>query len=121
MSCRKEGEVMSNFKYFRLKKHLSQADLAKELGITTQAMSNYERGTRTADYDTLKKLAQILDTTIDDLLSDEVPAEPVNIEDISKLSFDEIASSFVTLTEDFSDDEKKLISDMVKLISQKKE
>lgn len=59
---------MTRMKELRTKKGLSQQAVASYLGITQQAYANYERLAREADYETLKKLSDIFDCSIDYLL-----------------------------------------------------
>ena len=42
----------------------SQAQLAEDINITKQAVSNYEKGLRTPDFETLDNLAEALHTTL---------------------------------------------------------
>ena len=82
---------MDRLKELRLTAGKSQAEIAAKLGITQQAYANYERGARQADYDTLKKLSNIFNTSIDFLLG-------ANEHSISESNF--IALSFVTIQKD---------------------
>jgi len=66
---------MSNFKYFRNKTGMSQKEVGDYLGITGQAYSNYENGKREADYETLLKLSELFNTSIENLLMDDEPDE----------------------------------------------
>lgn len=66
---------MSNFKYYRAKTGMSQKEVGDYLGITSQAYSNYENGKREADYETLLKLSELFNTSIENLLIDEEPSE----------------------------------------------
>ena len=59
---------MNKLKELRLEKGVSQQIVADYLGITRQSYSNYELGNREADYETLGKLANYFDTTIDYLI-----------------------------------------------------
>lgn len=61
--------------YFKLKElrklaRLSQQEVASFLGITSQAYGHYERGDRTPDPQTLKKLAEYFGVTVDYMLGD---------------------------------------------------
>ena len=47
-------------KEIREKKKLTQNELAKKTGITTQAISNYENYTRNPTYEVLNKLVKAL-------------------------------------------------------------
>ena len=60
---------MNDWKSLRKTNNLSQAEVAKKLGITQQAYANYERGVRQADYETLSKLSAIFDVSIDYLIT----------------------------------------------------
>ena len=59
---------MMNLKQLREAKGVSQATVARELNISRQTYNNYELGKREADYETLLKLAEYFDTTVDRLL-----------------------------------------------------
>jgi len=49
-----------NLKYFRLKNNMNMRELAKQVGVTNMAISNYEKGIRTPDMLTIHKLAAAL-------------------------------------------------------------
>lgn len=51
---------------------LTQAQIAKALGIAANTYSQYESGKRQPDYETLIKIAEILKTSVGHLLSTEV-------------------------------------------------
>ncbi len=59
---------MKHLKELRAAKKMSQQDVANYLGITRQAYSNYENGNRDPDNETLLKLAEFFDVTVDTLL-----------------------------------------------------
>lgn len=61
---------MTNLRKIREEKGVSQAAVAKELGISRQAYNNYELGKREADYETLLKLAEYFETTVEALIKD---------------------------------------------------
>ena len=52
----------------REKLNISQAQLAKMLGLTQEAISRYELGTREPSIDVIKKLCVLFDCTSDELL-----------------------------------------------------
>lgn len=73
---------MNNMAYFRNTKKLSQQTVADYLGISRQAYCNYETGKREASYETLLKLSEYLDVTVDELLGKEQqPVQPAVISD----------------------------------------
>jgi len=71
---------MNNLKKLREEKGYTQAAVARELGISRQTYNNYELERREADYETLLKLAEFFDTTVDALISgrDSVPQNSNN-------------------------------------------
>ena len=63
------AEIGRRLKKARLDAKLTQKEVADKLGITYQAISNYERGTNRVDTDTLSRLCKIYGIAISDLLS----------------------------------------------------
>lgn len=59
---------MERLKELRMAKGVSQQIVADYLEITRQAYSNYENGNRAPDNETLLKLAEYFDVTVDYLL-----------------------------------------------------
>ncbi len=59
---------MTRLKELRKEKKVSQYELAKFLGVTSQAYSYYEREERELGYEALTKLAKYFDVSIDYLL-----------------------------------------------------
>lgn len=54
--------------YLREEAGLKQTELAKELGVTKQAISKWEKGLRETDFDMLIKIAEYFNVTTDYLL-----------------------------------------------------
>lgn len=59
---------MNGLKRKRIEKGFSLKDIAKEFGLTAQSIYYYECGKREPTLETLKKMAQFFDCTIDDLM-----------------------------------------------------
>lgn len=55
-------------KQARLEAGLTQADLAKRMGVTPQYISQYETGKRRPKYETIKKIAYALEISLADLI-----------------------------------------------------
>lgn len=55
-------------KYLREKMNYTQKDLAKKAGLTVVQLSRYETNDRKPDPDSLKRIADVLDTSADYLL-----------------------------------------------------
>jgi HTH-type transcriptional regulator, competence development regulator len=75
-----------NIAKLRKEKGLSQYELADRLGFSRGKLSNYEQGSRQPDYDTLKKIADYFEVTIDHLLGrEEVKTKEDSLEEVNKL------------------------------------
>lgn len=61
---RKE-DIMNRFMKLRLDNHLSQQELAELLGVSQQTICKYDRGVNEPGIASLKKLADIYNTTVD--------------------------------------------------------
>lgn len=61
----------------RKEKDMTQMELADAMGVSFQAVSNWERGNSMPDIGKLPELAAVLDLSIDELLNDEKPARLV--------------------------------------------
>ncbi len=62
---------MNNIKKYRQKYGLKQIDLCKRLGISQGALSGWENGKYEPDISSLKMLAELFETTVDDILGNE--------------------------------------------------
>ncbi|MFC5648379.1 helix-turn-helix domain-containing protein [Paenibacillus solisilvae] len=59
----------------RLRKSLSQEDVARQIGVTRSAYSHYEINNRQPVYETLKKLAVLFNVSLDYIIGGE-PVKP---------------------------------------------
>ena len=91
------GKKISNL---RKEKNLTQVELADQLGISYQAVSNWERGDSMPDISKLSELAEILEVSIDELLGHNKQTKVIKdlIDDkeikIQELSEEEIKDVF---------------------------
>ena len=76
----------NRLKNLRLRKRMTQSDLAERLGVTKSVISAYETGLRMPSYDILIKISRIFRVTTDYLLGLESKQEI----DVSGLTEDEI-------------------------------
>ena len=60
---------MLNMKIARLRKGITQSELAEKIGINSIMISRYEVGTATPKIDVIKKIAEVLGVTIDELVN----------------------------------------------------
>ena len=63
--------IGENIKNRREEKEIPQMVLAAEVGITQQALWNFEKGFKVPGLLTAKRIADALDTTLDDLVRDD--------------------------------------------------
>ena len=61
-------------KKYRLKKHLSQMELAEKIDLQTSSVSHLENGTHSPSLETLLRLSLVLEVGIDEMLYDRLPA-----------------------------------------------
>lgn len=57
-----------NLKYYRKIRNITQEELASEVYITRQCISNYEKGARLCELDTLVRISDALNITLDTLI-----------------------------------------------------
>lgn len=58
-------------KELRLEHGLKRSELAREIGINSNTLANYEKGARQANYETLIAIADYFNVTLDELLERE--------------------------------------------------
>lgn len=64
-----------NIQVIRKLKGLTQQELSEQIGINLQSLSKIERGINYPTFDTLQKLAEILDVTPNELLTGELKSK----------------------------------------------
>ncbi len=72
-----------NIYFLRTVKRKSQKDIADYLKITRQAYSYYETGKRQPNYETLLKLSEYFNVTVDELLNEDISNRDENLVIIS--------------------------------------
>lgn len=85
MNQKKIGKFISEK---RKSKKLTQAQLAEKLGVSTNAVSKWERGLCLMDMSLLKPLSEILEVSVNEILS----GEEIEDEDIEKKCEENIVS-----------------------------
>lgn len=80
-------EFSQRLKQLRSNKHLTQAQVAQRIGVTTSMVSSYETDIRLPSYEVLIKIANLFGVTVDYLLC----REDKRFLDISTLSDEEAA------------------------------
>jgi|LSQX01.1.fsa_nt_gb transcriptional regulator with XRE-family HTH domain len=109
----------------RNNKDLTQEEAAKRLGITFQALSNYERDYRDPDTTLLAKIAELYDVTTDYLLGrSDKRKETLNDEptpqEIEEIFQNQVMYQGVPMTEEEKESVKDFIQLAIKTIRAKK-
>ena len=64
-----------NLRRLRLRRNMKQEDLAEQMHVSRQTVSGWETGRRQPDLETLKKLAEVLDVDIHELIYGNKPGQ----------------------------------------------
>ena len=67
---------------FRKQRGYTQAQLADKLGISRSTYANYESGSRSPDFETLERISDILNCTLDELFGRQRETEEGNHENL---------------------------------------
>lgn len=81
------NKIAKKIKSARTEKNMTQMDLADAMGISYQAVSNWERGNSMPDISKLPELCQILDLNLDEFLGNDD-----TVKTVKKMIADEDAS-----------------------------
>ncbi|MDE6585584.1 MAG: helix-turn-helix domain-containing protein [Clostridia bacterium] len=76
-----------NLKKYRTAAGLSQSELAEKLFVTRQCVSKWEQGTNQPDLETLQKLSEILNVSVDELVCGNESAEKIKAVNVNKKLF----------------------------------
>lgn len=91
-------KLNEKIKYFREKKGYTQEDLASELLISRQSISKWENGINEPDIETIKKLCQIFDCSLAELIDDDktvVSSKEVKVEEKKKKLLHALIGGFI--------------------------
>ncbi|MBQ8814666.1 MAG: helix-turn-helix transcriptional regulator [Lachnospiraceae bacterium] len=88
------AKVAKHIRELRISKNMTQMNLADELGVSYQAVSNWERGNSMPDISKLEDLSRIFSCTIDELLGASRETEAVKkvvLQETHKLKLKDVA------------------------------
>ena len=77
------GETISSL---RKEKNMTQNNLAEKMNVTDKAVSKWERDLSCPDVNSLPKLAEILGTTVEELLNAQSKKEDSKVNDIINIA-----------------------------------
>ncbi|NEZ46119.1 helix-turn-helix domain-containing protein [Clostridium niameyense] len=96
--------VHERIKKERIEKGINQPELAKALNVSKQTVSNWENGKRTPDADTLTKIADFFNCSVDYLLGITDTKNKINTIDlfsgVGKLQLDSLKKALLKTNED---------------------
>lgn len=72
-------KLAANLRKFRKKAGLTQEELARKLGKTSNVISNWERGDNRPDADTIERICSILKVSPNDLLGWEEEKDDITV------------------------------------------
>ena len=79
--------ISKYLQFLRKSNNYTQDDLAKELGISRQAISKWETGATIPNLDVLLKISKLYDITINDILEPKIQQQRIaDFEQISTIS-----------------------------------
>lgn len=113
-------------KKFRKEKGLTQKELGERLGVKQNTFTNWENGKREPNLSTILKLAEILETTTDDLLGytilsanqPVVSLSEIDVANIDKLSMTELGMLKVAIVMEVaktSRNTKEIIQELIEV------
>lgn len=94
----------NRLKQLREESNLTQLELAQKFNITSQTISQYERGIRTPDFNLLNSIADFFGVSVDYLLGRT---------DIKNYEEDTIAAHTDDRTQNLSEEDKKQLNDFI--------
>ncbi len=78
--------LAENVKVLRKQKGFSQEELAVRVNVVRQTVSKWEKGLSVPDADTVIRLAEVLDVSVNELLGEEIKKEETGLEVAEQLS-----------------------------------
>lgn len=97
---------MNNIKKIRIKRNITQVDLAKKIDVKQETISAYESGKTLPSADALIKIADYLNTSTDYLLGrieDDSPLSGFNIKEMNPKTY-KMINNFIMLKDKEKDD-----------------
>jgi transcriptional regulator with XRE-family HTH domain len=91
------GKKIANL---RKEKGMTQDDIAEKLNVSPQAVSKWENDVSYPDIMLLPKIAKLLDTTVDDLLSSEPKKEIMLVKESERKSIDDMILKIIVNDKD---------------------
>lgn len=110
---------MERLKQLRKERKVPQKVVAEYLGITQAAYANYESRKRCPDSESLVKLANYFNTTVDYIIGNSDIKEKTPSEE--SVGLDDFTYAMYRQSKDLSEEAKKMLLDMATMLKEKKD
>lgn len=105
--------IGSNIKYYREKHYMTQSDLAEAVGISKNAIYNYEKNKNTPSYKIIKKMSEVFGVTPDKITAEDFQENNNSLnyilKNIKKLQSDFSEVVYSNDTKDINNETKKYV------------
>ena len=113
--------IASNIKRARIAANMTQAEAAAKLGITAQAISNFERGINNIENSLLLRMCEIYNTSMGRILGEEdEETEKAPTGSGERDVLDEIDIAFYGEYKELTEDDKETVRDMVRVMRERR-
>ncbi|MFP7234184.1 helix-turn-helix transcriptional regulator [Bacillus subtilis] len=106
-------------KKLRREKNLSQKELGNKLGLAESTIGMYEQGKRQPDYETLLKIADFFEVTLDFLLGNPKDASSVKEKEAAYIISDPDLQIAFKDASDFSEEARRQAIDFIEYLKEK--
>lgn len=103
--------IASNIKRARIAANMTQAEAADRLGITAQAVSNFERGINGVENSLLLRMCEIYNTSMSNILGEENEQKESSP---TELQLSEGEQMLIDLFRQVPEDKKQLVLQMIR-------
>lgn len=103
--------IASNIRRARISSNMTQAEAAERLGITAQAISNFERGINGIENSLLLRMCEIYNTSMSSILGEEYEQKESSP---TELSLSEGEQMLIDLFRQVPEDKKQLVLQMIR-------
>ena len=105
-------------KPLREAKNMTQQEIAEYLGVSRQAYNFYETGKRSPDYETLLKLGELFDVSVEYLLRGDIYSGQLEkLNKPTEIGYDDFTYALLEETEKLTDEKKEALLNMARLLS----
>lgn len=107
---------MNKIAELRTKAGITQKEFGKMLNVGQTTVSSWENGKSEPSFDTLQKIAEILDTSVDEILGNPAPTRYILTTDLKEESMSMLTELVAAFMEELPDYEKIRIIAMLKVM-----